>query len=119
MKGIKRAVHTLDAAHQSMGTIAARAALLLRGKHKPDFDPAQDRGDFVVVKNLQALKFTGKKLDQKMYYRHSGHLGHLKSKNLRKFFGEQPDAVFQRAVLGMLPKNTLWRDQIKRLKVSL
>jgi large subunit ribosomal protein L13 len=88
----------------------------LRGKHKSDFDPAKDNGDYVLVKNVDKLLFTGKKLEKKKYFRHTGYLGGLKEISLRKIFKENPANVLRKAVLGMLPKNKLRAKQIKRLK---
>jgi len=114
---IQRKTHTIDATDKVLGRLATQIVLLLRGKYKPDFVPYKDTGDFVIVKNLNKLKFTGKKLKQKIYYRHSGYIGSLKKIPLKKLFEQKPDEVLKKAVLGMLPKNKLRARQIKRLKM--
>lgn len=113
---MKRNTHTIDATDKVLGRLATRIAILLRGKHKPDFVPYEDMGDFVVVKNVDKVKLTGKKKEQKKYYHHSGYLGGLKEVPLEKIFKRKPGEVLKRAVLGMLPKNKLRTKQIKRLK---
>lgn len=112
---MKRNTHTLDAAGQSLGRLAARIAILLRGKHKPNFLPHQDGGDFVQVKNVSKIKFTGKKFEQKVYRHHTGYLGGLKEKKLRELFEKDPFLVLRKVVYGMLSKNKLRARQIKRL----
>jgi len=112
---MKRDIHTIDAADQVLGRLATRIAGFLRGKHKPDFVPYQDKGDFVEVKNVDKIKFTGKKLEQKKYYHHTGFLGGLKETPLKKVFEKNPGEVLKKAVWGMLPKNKLRKGQIKRL----
>lgn len=99
-----------------MGRLATKVASLLRGKNKPDFRPDVDVGDFVIVSNVAELKFSGNKESNKIYYRHSGYLGHLKKEPLGKMFKRNPEEVFKKAVYGMLPKNKLRDAQIKRLK---
>ena len=113
---IQRDTHTIDATNKVLGRLATQVALLLRGKHKPDFVLNQDVGDFVVIKNPDKIKVTGKKMEQKKYYRHSGYIGHLKEIPLKKVFEKNPGEVIKRAVWGMLPKNKLRKEQIKRLK---
>jgi len=115
---MKRDTHTIDADGRVLGRLAVEISLLLRGKNKPDFAPNKDDGDFVIVKNLDKIGFTGKKLEQKMYYRHSGYLGSLKQTPLKKLFDKDPKKVLKIAVFGMLPKNRLRDKQIKRLKVE-
>ncbi len=115
---IKRDTHTIDAAGKILGRLATKIAILLRGKHRPDFVPNQDMGDFVVVKNVDKIKFTGKKMEQKKYYRHSGYIGSLKETPLKKIFERDPGKVLKIAVFGMLPKNKLRSKQIKRLKIE-
>lgn len=114
----KRKTHTIDAKEQRFGRLAARVALLLRGKQKPEFAPHKDVGDFVAVKNVQHMEFSGKKLGQKSYFRHSGYLGSLREKKLEKFFGSRPAEVLRKAVWGMLPKNKLRTKQINRLTIE-
>ncbi|HDY72795.1 MAG TPA: 50S ribosomal protein L13 [bacterium] len=113
---MERKTHTIDASNKVLGRLASRIALLLRGKHKPSFVPYKDIGDFVVIKNVSKIKITGKKMEQKKYYRHSGYMGGLKTIPLKKLFKERPDEVLKKAVSGMLPKNKLKSEQLKRLK---
>ena len=115
---MERKTHTIDVKGKVLGRVAVEIAALLRGKHKPDFVPYKDIGDFVVIKNITKLKFTGKKMEQKKYFRHSGYLGGLKETSLDILFQKKPEQVLRRAVLGMLPKNRLSSKQIKRLKVE-
>ena len=117
-ESVKRQTHIIDAKGKSLGRLASQIALLLRGKHKPNFAPHKDIGDFVVVKNFSKVKFTGKKLEQKIYYRHSGYLGGLKEIKLKDLLKKNPEKVLKKAVLGMLPKNKLARRMIKRLKIE-
>ena len=118
MQTITRKEHVVDAANQSLGRLAVHVAILLRGKNKPEFEMYKDVGDFVIIKNIEQIKFTGKKTEQKIYYRHSGYLGGLKEKPLKVLFKERPAEVLRKAVWGMLPKNKLRSDQINRLKVK-
>ncbi len=113
---MKRQTHTIDAQDQVLGRLATQIAVLLRGKGKPDFLPNQDMGDFVIVKNVDKIKITGRKMEQKKYYRHTGYIGGLKETPLKKVFEKSPDEVLKRTVFGMLPKNKLRAEQIKRLK---
>ena len=99
-----------------MGRLASQIALLLRGKDRPDFAPHKDEGGFVAVKNVGKMKISGKKMDQKKYYSHSGYLGGLKEMPMKKLFERSPGEVLKRAVFGMLPKNKLRAIMIKRLK---
>jgi len=110
--------HTLDASNKSLGRLAVQVSILLRGKQKPSFVPYKDDGDFVIVKNFKQVKITGNKLEQKKYYHHSGYIGGLKEKPLSKLLQESPAEVLRKAVWGMLPKNKLRGEQIKRLKVE-
>lgn len=115
---VKREKHTIDATDKVLGRLASEIAILLRGKHKPNFVPYKDIGDFVVVENIRKLKITGKKIKQKKYFRHSGFLGGLKETPFLKLFQEKPGEVLKKAVYGMLPKNKLRAEQIKRLKIK-
>jgi len=115
---MKRKTHTIDATGKVLGRLAAQIAILLRGKHKPDFVPYKDMGDFVIVKNVEKLKITGKKVEQKKYFRHTEYLGGVKEIPLKKLFKENPAEVLRKAVLGMLPKTKLRARQIKRLKIK-
>lgn len=113
-----RKTHTIDATGKAPGRLAAGIAVLLRGKHRPDFFPYKDMGDFVLVKNVDKMKFTGKKLEKKKYFRHSGYLGSLKMIPMKRIFEKNPEAVLKKAVFGMLPKNKLRAKFIKRLKIE-
>src|SRR4030042_3259388 len=113
---MKKATHTIDASGRTLGRLATEIANLLRGKNKPDFLPYKDTGDFVLIKNTDKIKFTGKKLEKKKYYRHSGYLGGLKETPLKKLFQQNPKEVLRKAVFGMLPKNKLRARIIKKLK---
>lgn len=115
---MQRNTHTIDATGKVLGRLATEIAVLLRGKNKPDFAPYKDIGDYVVVNNVEKLKFTGKKIEQKKYYHHSGYLGSLKETPMEKLFKENPSEILKRAVFGMLPKNKLRAKMIKRLKFA-
>lgn len=118
MKQIAREKHQLDASEQIAGRLASQVAILLLGKRKPSFMPNMDGGDFVEIINIRQLKFSGKKMDNKLYYRASGYPGGLKTTLLSKFFQETPDKLFKLMVYRMLPKNKLRREMIKRLSIS-
>jgi len=107
----------MDASDQVLGRLASEVARILRGKHKPDYTPHLDTGDFVVVVNAEKVQLTGAKLDQKVYYRHSGRPGSLQSETARERLDKYPERVIQAAVWGMLPKNRLGRKLLKKLKV--
>ncbi|MGC9031216.1 MAG: 50S ribosomal protein L13 [Minisyncoccia bacterium] len=113
---MERKTHIIDATNKSLGRLAGEIAILLRGKQKVNFVPYKDIGDFVIVKNVDKIRFTGKKIFQKVYRKHSGYLGHLKEIKLETLFKKRPDLVLKRAVYGMLPKNKLRDKFIKRLK---
>lgn len=113
---MERKTHIIDATGKVLGRLASEIAILLRGKHKPDFVPYKDMGDFVVIKNADKIILSGKKTEQKKYYRHSGYLGGLREIPFKKYFEKDPSWILRRAVLGMLPKNKLRAKQIKRLK---
>lgn len=113
---MERKTHTIDATGKVLGRLATEIAVLLRGKQKSDFVPYRDMGDFVIVKNVSKLKITGKKIEQKKYFHHSGFLGGVKEVPLKKIFKTNPAEVLKKAVFGMLPKNKLRAEQIKRLK---
>jgi large subunit ribosomal protein L13 len=114
---IKREWHVIDASDEILGKLAVRAARLLMGKHKPLFARNADVGDFVVVTNAAKIQVTGNKLEQKMYYRHSGYPHGLKSVTLGKLEETHPERVIEYAVKGMLPKNRLTAKMMKRLRV--
>jgi len=114
---VQRRWYVVDAEGQTLGRLATRIADVLRGKHKPEFTPHVDTGDFVVVVNAEKVAVTGKKLDEKIYYRHSGYPGGLKERPLREELARRPTEVLRRAVKGMLPRNRLARVQLKKLKI--
>lgn len=107
----------LDAKGQPLGRLASAAAFLLRGKHKPTFTPHVDTGDFVIVVNAAEVALTGNKTDDKKYYRHSGHPGGVREESFRQMIARRPEVPVEKAVKGMLPKNKLARQMIKKLKV--
>ncbi len=113
----ERKVYHLDAKGQILGRLAVQIADLLRGKHKANFKPNYDIGDSVVVINAKAIKTTGKKLTDKLYYRHSGYPGGLKTQALKEIMQKNPTLVISKAVYGMLPKNRLRQSWMKRLKI--
>jgi large subunit ribosomal protein L13 len=114
---IKRNRHVIDAADQTLGRLSTQVARLLMGKHKTMYSPAQDVGDFVVVINAKKVRFTGKKAEQKIYYRHSNYPGGLKSISLGKMMDEHPTRAIEYAVNGMLPHTRLGNVMKKRLRV--
>jgi len=109
--------YVVDANGQNLGRLASKIAHVLLGKHKPNFTPGVDMGDFVVVVNCERVTVTGNKLEDKMYYRHTGYPGGLKEINLRNQLEKHPDRVIKQAVKGMLPKNTHGRNLLKKMKV--
>lgn len=114
---IEREWFLVDAEGETLGRLASEIAKVLRGKHKPLYTPHLDCGDYVIVVNADKVQVTGRKLDQKMYYRHSGYPGGIKSISLRNQLQKHPERVLQAAVRGMLPKNRLGRKMLKKLKV--
>jgi large subunit ribosomal protein L13 len=114
---IDRAWFVVDAQDKVLGRLATAIANRLRGKHKPEFAPHMDNGDFIVVVNAAKLKVTGNKLDQKNYNRHTGYMGGLKQTKLRTMLQTKPEYVLEHAVKGMLPKNRLGRALLKKLKI--
>jgi large subunit ribosomal protein L13 len=114
---IQRDWYVVDADGQTLGRLATQIATLLRGKHKPTFSPNIDGGDFVVVVNAEKVVVTGRKADQKMYYRHSGYPGGFKAIPYRRMMNAHPDRILRFAVKGMLPKTRLGRQQILKLKI--
>ncbi|MDX9731306.1 MAG: 50S ribosomal protein L13 [Bdellovibrionales bacterium] len=113
---VPRQWYVVDAANKSVGRIATEIARVLRGKHKPQFTPNQDTGDFVVVVNAEKVQMSGTKLDVKRYYRHSRFFGSLKSLTAREMLEKDPAFVIEDAVKGMLPKNKLSRSLLGKLK---
>jgi len=114
---ISRDWQVLDAEDRVLGRLATEAAKLLRGKHKPEYTPYLDTGDFVVVVNADKVKVTGRKTEQKVYYRHSGRPGSLRSETLHERMEKHPERAIRAAVWGMLPKNRLGRQLLRKLKV--
>ena len=115
--GIDRAWHVIDASDVVLGRLASQAAILLRGKHKPIFAPHLDTGDFVVIVNAGKVALTGNKLEHKMAYRHSGYPGGLRSVAYSELMARNPERAVEKAVRGMLPKNSLGRQMLRKLKV--
>ena len=114
---IERSWYIIDAAGKPLGKTAAAAAAILRGKHRPEFTPHVDCGEFVIIINCSKAKLSGKKLDQKFYRTHSGYIGGLKETSYRKLMETRPEFAMQLAVKGMLPHNSIGRTAITRLKV--
>jgi len=114
---ITRKWYLLDAEGKPLGRIAAEAAVLLRGKHKPIFVPHADCGDHVIIINAEKVVLTGKKLEQKTYYRHSGYIGHLKEVKYDRLMKTKPEFVVMHAVKGMLPDTVIGRKALTRLRV--
>ncbi len=114
---IKRDWWVVDATDQTLGRLSAKLAMILQGKNKPVYTPHMDTGDFVVVVNVEKMRITGRKLDQKIYYRHTGYAGGQKATAMRDMMERNPDRVLTHAVKGMLPKNRLSRAQLKKLKI--
>ncbi len=114
---VARRWYVVDAQGKVLGRLASRIAMVLRGKTKPTFTPHMDTGDFVVVVNAGQVQMTGRKLDNKFYYRHSGYMGGLKEISARHLLQKKPEEVLRHAVRGMLPKNSLGRQLLKKLKI--
>ena len=114
---VRREWYVVDAQGQTLGRLASRIAVLLRGKHKPQFSPSVDIGDFVIVVNAEKVRVTGRKLQQKKYYRHSGYPGGLREISLADQLDQHPTRVIRAAVRGMLPRNRLGRSMVKKLKI--
>jgi large subunit ribosomal protein L13 len=114
---IQRKIFTVDAENKSLGRLAVEVAVLLRGKNKANYVPYKDVGDTVIVKNIDKMKFTGNKLENKKYFHYTGYLGNLKTKTLKEFLIKRgPKEVLRTAIMGMLQKNKLRARQIKRLR---
>jgi large subunit ribosomal protein L13 len=114
---ITRQWHVIDASDVVLGRLASQVAVLLRGKHKPIFAPHVDTGDFVIVINADKVALSGNKLEQKRAYRHSGYPGGLRSMSYGELMEKRPDRIVEKAVRGMLPKNSLGRKTLRKLKV--
>lgn len=109
--------YVVDAADKVLGRLSTQIAKYLRGKHKPEYTPHADAGDYVIVLNAEKIRVTGKKEDEKVYYRHSGYPGGLKETKLKDMRAKDPTRIIELAVKGMLPKNPLGRDMLRKLKV--
>ena len=114
---ITRKWYVVDAEGLALGRVASQVANILRGKNKPIYTPNVDTGDYVIVINCDKVILTGKKLDQKIYYKHSGYVGGLKETKYRKLMAEKPEEALRHAVVGMLPKGPLGRQMAKKLKI--
>ncbi len=107
----------IDAEGKTLGRLATEVARRLRGKHKAEYTPHVDTGDYIIVVNAEKIRVTGNKMQQKIYYKHTGYVGHLKQTSLEKMLESHPERVLEFAVKGMLPKNALGRDMIRKLKI--
>jgi large subunit ribosomal protein L13 len=114
---IERKWYVVDATGYTLGRLASEVAKVLRGKNKPEFTPHIDTGDYVVVVNAEKIKVTGKKLEQKIYYRHSDYVGGMKTTTLKELLAKKPEKVIELAVKGMLPKGPLGREMYTKLHV--
>jgi large subunit ribosomal protein L13 len=114
---VRRDWFVVDATDKTLGRLATELASRLRGKHKPEFTPHVDTGDYIVVVNAANIRVTGNKMKDKMYYRHTGYVGNLKSVSLEKLMEKSPEQVITLAVKGMLPKNRLGSAMLKKLRV--
>lgn len=114
---VRREWLLVDAAGKNLGRLSSEIAKRLRGKHKPEFTPHVDTGDYIVVINADKIAVTGRKMSEKMYHRHTGYIGNLKSISLQEQLEKHPERVIQASVKGMLPKNALGRAMFKKLKV--
>lgn len=114
---VRRDWYVVDAEGKTLGRLASEIALRLRGKHKPEFTPHVDTGDYIIVVNVEKINVTGNKEKDKIYYKHTGHIGNMKSVSLGKLRKTFPDRILTTAVKGMLPKNALGRAMFKKLKV--
>lgn len=116
-QNVERKWYVVDAAGMTLGRLASQVAAILRGKNKPTFTPHCDTGDYVIIVNASKVELTGKKLDQKNYYHHSGYPGGLKSTSYRKLMAEKPEFAVKHAIVGMLPKGPLGRQMARKLHV--
>jgi len=116
-ESVKRDWFVVDATNKTLGRLSTEIARRLRGKHKPEFTPHVDTGDYIVVVNAQKVHVTGAKLDDKMYHRFTGYVGNLKTTSLKDLLASHPERVIEIAVKGMLPKNALGREMYRKLKV--
>jgi large subunit ribosomal protein L13 len=116
-EAVRRDWYVVDAEGKTLGRLATELARRLRGKHKPEYTPHVDTGDYVIVVNAEKIRVTGNKLKDKLYHRHTGFIGNLKSEPLEKLLQRAPEQALERAVKGMLPRNPLGRQMFKKLKV--
>ena len=116
-QNIERKWYVIDATDLVLGRLSTEVAVLLRGKHKPTFTPHVDCGDYVIIVNAEKVALTGKKLDDKIYYRHSGYAGGLKTRTAKRMLELQPQKVLEKSIRGMLPKNRLGDDMYRKLYV--
>ena len=114
---IKRDWYVVDASDQVLGRLASEIARRLRGKHKPEYTPHMDTGDYIVVVNADKIRVTGNKMQDKMYHRYTGYIGNLKSQSLEKLMDQHPERALEFAVKGMLPRNPLGRKMFSKLRV--
>ncbi|PMP66833.1 MAG: 50S ribosomal protein L13 [Thermodesulfobacterium geofontis] len=114
---VKREWYIIDAKDKILGRLASKLAYILQGKHRPDYTPHVDQADFIVVVNAEKIKLTGKKLDQKVYWRHSGYMGGLKLETARKLLEKKPEQLIYLAVKRMLPRNRMRKKLLKKLKI--
>lgn len=114
---VRRDWYVVDATGKTLGRLASELARRLRGKHKPEYTPHVDTGDYIVVINAGKVHVTGNKIEDKVYYRHTGYIGHMKSETLGKRLERAPEQVIEEAVKGMLPKNSLGRQMLTKLRI--
>lgn len=115
---IEHGWYVIDATDQVLGRLASQVAMRLRGKHKPTFTPFMDTGDFIIIVNAEKIRVTGNKLADKMYYRHTGYIGGIKSQSLQKIMsGPYPERALEHAVKGMMPRGPLGRQMLRKLKI--
>ena len=114
---VRRDWYVVDATNKTLGRLSTEIASRLRGKHKPEYTPHVDTGDYIVVVNAEKIRVTGNKLKDKMYHHHTGYIGHLKSISLEKQLEKAPERVIESAVKGMLPRNPLGRAMMKKLRI--
>jgi len=114
---VRRDWYLVDATDKTLGRLATEVALRLRGKHKPEFTPHVDTGDYIVIVNAEKVRVTGNKAQNKIYYHHTGYIGGLKQINFEKLQAKKPEMIIEKAVKGMLPKNPLGRAMFRKLKV--
>ncbi len=114
---VQRDWYVIDASGYVLGRLATQIATLLRGKHKPTYTPSMDGGDFVIVVNVEKIRITGRKADQKVYYHHTGYPGGIRGTPYKMMLQKHPDRILRRAVKGMLPKNRMGRHLLSKLRI--